>query len=589
MPRPLLARSFPFTIWLTAGAAWAQAPAPATVETIVIEGRVVDMRGEGMPAAAVVVTPATEQTEVLGRTTADGDGYFRLGKVEKRPGLRVTADCAGKAVDSSFASGGGAVRIVVHDAARIQGLVVDRDGKPVPKIPVRAWLSTRVLRTAYDATTDADGRFVLPRVALGPVRFTAWIDGQGLAEAWQLVAADGDVRLAPRPGKATSLRITVEGLPTPAPTVSIRLLPYEEGSLRELPPPLAAPTLAADGSWQAHDLPDAEYRVSLGAAGFAFAPHEAVCKPTTGPHRLTFRASATASGTSLQCNYRVVGADGQPAAGVPMVMRHFSGGAEAAATSDAEGKLTFASPIAAGTKIVLASGDDRWVPDQAKEDGMYGTWDSRFLRNHEGVVDPGATPVVRVIPACSVRGRVRLADGRPAAFVRVMLEESRANRTPTWMEFARATTARDGSFTIARQHPMPNPVRLRVTAEAGSVEGEEFALDQPGMAVSAADLQLLAPATIEGIVRDEQQRPAAGLRVWLRDWDFQKNSQASGSVTEVITDRQGRYRFVGVPPGGAWLQLLTGTDDRGLRGRAVEPFAVEAGKTHTFELQVPPQ
>ena len=37
--------------------------------------------------------------------------------------------------------------------------------------------------------------------------------------------------------------------------------------------------------------------------------------------------------------------------------------------------------------------------------------------------------------------------------------------------------------------------------------------------------------------------------------------------------------------GGAWLQLATGVDNP--TGRAVEPFEVEAGKTLTFELQVP--
>ena len=98
-----------------------------------------------------------------------------------------------------------------------------------------------------------------------------------------------------------------------------------------------------------------------------------------------------------------------------------------------------------------------------------------------------------------------------------------------------------------------------------------------------------APASIDGVVRDAQQRPAAGVRVWLRDWDFSNNLQASGSVTETLTDRDGRYRFLGVPVGGAWLQLLPRADERGDNEPAVEPFEVEAGKTYTFDLQVPPK
>jgi len=92
---------------------------------------------------------------------------------------------------------------------------------------------------------------------------------------------------------------------------------------------------------------------------------------------------------------------------------------------------------------------------------------------------------------------------------------------------------------------------------------------------------------IEGVVVDAQQRPAPGIRVWLRDWDFGTGGQKSGSVVEVLTDRQGRYRFASVPPGGAWLQLLVAVDERSPMTRAVEPFEVEAGKTYTHDLQVP--
>ena len=101
------------------------------------------------------------------------------------------------------------------------------------------------------------------------------------------------------------------------------------------------------------------------------------------------------------------------------------------------------------------------------------------------------------------------------------------------------------------------------------------------------DANLGETAAIEGVLRDAQQQPVGGVRVWLRDWDMATGGQRSGSVVETLTDAQGRYRFVGVPLGGAWLQLLAESGERHPTARAVEPFEVEAGKTYTFDLQLP--
>jgi hypothetical protein len=126
-----------------------------------------------------------------------------------------------------------------------------------------------------------------------------------------------------------------------------------------------------------------------------------------------------------------------------------------------------------------------------------------------------------------------------------------------------------------------------VNTSDGAVQGEPFQIATAGAVVTTPELQLSAPAVIEGVVFDAEQRPAPGVRVWLRDWDLAKGGQRSGSVTEVITDRRGRYRFLGAPPGGAYLQLLDAPGERHTSSRAVEPFDVEVGKTHTFDLQLP--
>jgi hypothetical protein len=92
---------------------------------------------------------------------------------------------------------------------------------------------------------------------------------------------------------------------------------------------------------------------------------------------------------------------------------------------------------------------------------------------------------------------------------------------------------------------------------------------------------------VEGRVLDPKGQPVPGVRVWLRDWDMKHGTQRSGSVIERITDREGRYRFQGVALGGAYLQLLPGTDRTEQTVDAGNRFEVEAGKTYTVDLELP--
>ena len=184
-------------------------------------------------------------------------------------------------------------------------------------------------------------------------------------------------------------------------------------------------------------------------------------------------------------------------------------------------------------------------------------------------------------------GRLLRADGRPAAFVSVHLEESSHNRLPHWMAMGYATTDRDGNYRFPRLHHIDALLRAHCESTLGEWVGEPFDLSKPGTVVKLPDAKLGEPATIEGVLRDAQQQPVGGVRVWLRDWDMARQTQRSGSLVETLTDAQGRYRFLGVPLGGAWLELLTDPSERHASTKAVEPFEVEAGKTYAFDLQLP--
>lgn len=553
----------------------------------IVEGRVVDMRGEGVPAARVRIVSYDDPSKPVAQGMTDGEGCFRIAKVPDLRTLQVraTADGLCEGIEYlGFGSNAQAVEVTMHHAVVVRGTLKNRSGEPVPDASVRAEVDGRSLsQVRCDARTDRDGRFELPAVPLGPMEIAGWVEGEGLA--WQVlhVAGPCEVGLQPNQARSTELKVEIAGLTAGSPPVRILLLPYHGGSMSCFPPPLDHPAVDAEGRWQLANAPDWDYTLIPDSTGFAFEPSQIQVKAGKGPHTIAFTATPLGD-SSLVCRASVRDEAGKPMAGLPFRMRAPASSLFVEATSDDEGRIAFASQLAKGTEAVVYTTHEEWTVDQPLDDDAH--VDRRSLSWHRFRFDPAEELTVRVVPACSVQGRLLLADGRPAAFVSVELQESSSNRMPKWMTMSWATTDRDGAFRFVGRHHLADPVRLHVEGRAGSLDGEPFDLAQPGSRHVAGDLRLCEPATIEGVVRDEQQRPVPGACVWLRDWDFDRNNQASGSVVEVLTDRDGRYRFVGVPVGGAYLQCFLGDSDRFPREKAVEPFEVEAGKAHTFDLVV---
>jgi hypothetical protein len=383
--------------------------------TVVLEGRVVDLRGEGVTLAKVAVATWQEPDAVLARGVCDGEGFFRIARVPRRESWLVLATCPGRCRGQARVAGEPKpVQITMHDAAVVRGVLHDRDGRPVAGATVRGELVARILfDTRSDAQTDAEGRFELACVPLGLVRFAAVVPGQGIAELRALVAADAEITLAPGEGGVTTLRIVANGLPEGGVDgLSVSILPYARGRLSRLPPPWDKPALDAKGVTELRGVPDVEFRVGLRARDFAFAPRELVAPAGKGPHTLTFTAAALGT-KELECRALVRDAGGQPLAGVKLALRASNSGEQAEAKSGADGSLTFASGLAAGTDVIVESRDERFVLDQKKAEGSYGSHDMRFLAYHECKVDPAATLELRALPACRVDGSVVLADGRP--------------------------------------------------------------------------------------------------------------------------------------------------------------------------------
>lgn len=584
------------TVCLLALQASPQQPTTKTATTktatVIIGGRVVDMRGAGVPVAEVWIKDPDNQDKSLRHTVTDAEGFFRLPRVPDARSRWVFAVADGYCVGSGSTNSKLLANILVHEATTIRGVVHNVAGDPVAGIAITMCPIGRTLRRRQvSGTTDKHGQFTIERVPLGPAHVCAWVPGEGLAELAPRIRGNDELLLQASSAPTTAFAITVDGLPSvDSPEITVAWSPYRSGSYTILPPPHMRPTFRGK-SWTAEGLPDWSYTVRLRAEGWSFLPSETRVKPGQGPHKFSFQATRLSEpdkeDSGVRCNAVVKDANDDPVAGVPFVLRQSNGGAKATAVSDAKGGLVFDSPLAPGTKVIVIATSDHWVIDQDKTTDMFGASDRRFVEWHECIVDPQRLLQLRVVPAMNVTGRLLRHDGRAAAFTDLQLETCRDGMDishPRWTKFAYATTDLDGDYAFKRLHHSPPDVRIVVDSLLGSATSEPFSFAKVGDKIKVPDIKLSAPATIEGVVRDTNNKPAPGATVWLRKWDLVGNRQRSGSITEVVTDRRGRYRFLGVEIGGAYLQLVV--DPKLFRHRqVVEPFDVEAGKTYTFDIE----
>ena len=82
---------------------------------------------------------------------------------------------------------------------------------------------------------------------------------------------------------------------------------------------------------------------------------------------------------------------------------------------------------------------------------------------------------------------------------------------------------------------------------------------------------------IQGRVTDPQGKPVPGIVVTFRNYDIESGRQTDGGWTNVMTNRDGRYRFVGVAPGGHLVDL----ENHQVKS---DIFEVLPGKTVTRDL-----
>ena len=560
---------------------------PASVETTVtIEGQVIDLRGEPVPLAEVWIADWREPLQPLAHGICDGEGIFRVARVPQRDWWTVRAGGEGRCkVEVNIPRNCDRMQVALHDAVAVRGQVRTRSGKSVAGAHVYVDSAARALTgLRCETVTDAEGKFLMPRVPLGPMRFAAIVPGEGLAEFRARITKETEVQLAPGSARTTSITFALEGVPAAAlPDVQVEVLPYLQGSLERFPRPWSEPRLGANGTLALELLPDRGYYVSLRCAGFAISPAERKLEQGKGPHVAKFAATPLAS-QSLRCRARVVGANGKPLAGVRLTMRPYTGIESCEATSDGEGELVFESPVTAGTKVVVESRTAGLVVEPVDEAASGGP-SHDFITGQRWIVDPKLRLELRVVSACTVSGRLLRSGGEAAAMVAVELEGQLGSRPGLWRTLAWSRTDREGRYRFTRLNDMPTEVRVHALSAVETSQGPSVPLDRPGQQVVMEDLLLSPSGIVEGVVRSSTGAPAPGIRLELRDWNELKAAPAGGPVFYVVSDRSGRFRFTPAPTGYFFLRVAEPEVDA-LRP-AIEPFEVQSGKPCVREVVLP--
>jgi hypothetical protein len=558
-----------------------------------IEGRVLGPLGEPMAAVAVWAAIPGELDRALARGLTDGEGYFVLTRLPaglvsvlaRAEGLTMGWATVSLAANDAL----GAAKLRLWPATTIRGRVIGADGTAIANAQVLGTRDYTWFDCAFrspEATTDGEGRFELHGVPIGDQVLRAWKDGFVVREDTQFAVVDRDVELVLARGagdqSGVQLQVRTEGVARElAPKVQVSLYPTRSGSgFAFLSRMVKGQLLDVDGRWSVAGLPDCEWHVSLVSDDYAFAPREFSLSPGQAVHEMLFAATPYGA-LSLRGSLKTP--DGAPLAGQRLVChtqrsQSMNGGRPGACITDAEGRFELQAPLVAEEPYTLHLSGSRHVLQQQKSRQHKASSDARFLVRYEDTADASRELALVAVEATVVRARIVDAEGTPVAFRWCELQ---VQRDGTWDSMAYATSRRDGTLVFPGVHRLAAQVRIEVGGQAGAVYSEPFRLDTD--AGVEQRIVLPKPGSIVGRLYDAAKNPMPGVRLMIQHFHRDTGEQIDGSWTNVTTDRDGRYAFVGVAPVGHRLRVYRG--DTSLF--TTEMVVVDEGKVVAFDVHFP--
>jgi protocatechuate 3,4-dioxygenase beta subunit len=500
--------------------ALAALPAQAPERRAPVQGRVVDVHGEPIPAASIV---AMAGDEVVGRTTTDGDGIYHLARIpEAGAELRVAA--TGKAELRVACRDPASQRIcnlTLEDGCRLRGRVLDAAGQPVAGAAVLAVVGQQT----WEARSAADGGFEFPSVPMQNATVRGIASGRSVQRELRLVTDTAcDLVL---PDAPAGLRIVrVRGLPADAvPRTRI------EVTAPDLALQPGRGHLPLRGDCSAEFVVREACLLRVVAPGFAPTP-EGVLIDAKGhlPVEFAMRPAPAGPPAIAMLRGRVVDLRDLRVAGLRLVGQDRSERTVGSTRIGPDGRFVLPVELAAGEflRVGLELGDFVIADDEVRVENGF-SWIDVYAQ-------PAETLDLSLEPAGGIRGELRTASGQRCAFAEVTIA---ATDGPDHV-IATAITDHRGAFT-ARGLPATTCL---VTAVAATGEVLTAEVEVRERAVVAIEGFTAVPAgTIEGCVRNADGGPVPGARVQL--WCTAVEAPLGLCMRQVITDRHGRFRCRG--------------------------------------------
>ncbi len=508
---------------------------------VAIEGQVVDAEGRPlsgveirtaessrvpMPAAFRLMMAADQPPAAI----SGGDGRFTVRDRRAGERLDLIADAPGymaTTVPGVVAPSEEPVRVVLKQASRVSGRVVDSTGDPIEGAGVRALpeglggSGGRRPGNFHRAASDAGGRFELLDVEPGTVTMAAQAEGYQETRLSGLVAPAGgelrDVELVLRPG-ATVRGVVLDAGGEPVAGAQVRIS-----------------ATGGSGRPEGFTLADGDGRFEL--AGVGLGRRTVTASSEDG--REVSKSLEVEAGTQsvelrlaggVEVSGRVVDAAGLGVAGAVVSLEPASPtvvwyGASSEAVSSAGGAFTLAGVPAGNYRL------------QAARKGFARTAGEEPI---EVASSPIAGLEIRLDPGTALSGRILGLELDDLAQVEV-----RAGRTTGEVDF-------EGAYRI--EHVAPGEVTVLAGIPGSGRQITERVTVEPGAGEVVLDLEFGSGYVLTGRVVTGEE-PVAGATVRL----YGATVSTRGTAT---TDAEGRFRIEGLKAGG--YQLWVRSYDSGV-------------------------
>lgn len=554
-----------------------------------IEGRVLDQQGEPAPNVEVVATGLHAPTEILGRGRTDADGVFVIARVPNDAPCRVHAEVPGHTTALATAWLGpdapdAAVHLRAWQARTVRGRVLDQDRRPIAGTAVMGSKDHLDMCSAFvppEVTTDDDGTFELKGVPIGDCVLVAFQNGYAMRQHWLDTADDADVTIVLRRDGGLRLAVQFEALPEHA-RPTLHLLPRHGNSSFAMLECVRAPRLDADSGLVLDGLLPATWHVIPWCDGIVFEPRSAEVTPDLRDKALTFRAVDAVLVRGVLRDEQGRPLVGRRLAASPSVA-HAYRSVQTHAVTDAHGRFELRAPVLPQEAMQLQLCDRSHVLDQRDGaiDPSNPRWNPRSTMRWQTLPVTDRELELVAAPAARLEARLVCDRGRAVPYERAtLLVENDVGWAQIWAPVADATSDSGGRVTFPGVRAFDSLVRIEAHGPAGSGTSEPFLLRTGDNATVTVELQ--RPGRVDGVVRDQRGTALAGVRVACGNNDPETGRPLSGHRSAVLSDRDGRFVFVDVPPGGH--QLHVGTRRRADGKARTETFVLPAGGTATIDV-----